>query len=125
MLAYEICLEMSAVDYGDGYVAVGIEEVDRGNVGKAVFGDDFEVFGGGGAATGVGGVAFDNGAIELSDEGLNKLRIEKIMPAGLAGGNFDGDRSGEIGMKGLKNLDKAGGSDSFGEINLRLWHDEL
>ena len=91
MAANEVLLDLLAVgEVEDEVGAFAIHQVDIEAFGPFVFVEELAVFGGGVAGAGVGGVALDDGAVDMLNELLDVLGAEVVLVALLAGVEFDG-----------------------------------
>ena len=79
---HEVLPEVPAALHGQAYLAFGIHDVHRGDGREAVFRA--------GASAAVGGIAFDDRAAHLLHQILDKLRLEKVVPAGFPRREFHG-----------------------------------
>ena len=73
-----------------GDLPVLVQDIAGRDVGKPVLADGLPVVLRVIAAPLIGGVAFDNGALQLFDQIGDQLGLQKVVPTRLAGGNFDG-----------------------------------
>ena len=98
MVADEVVFEILALGERNFEFAVGVHDVDFGEFGKTMVGGDFEVVFGGIAFAWIGGVAFDNSAMELFDEWADEVGFEVAFGTGFASADFDADfaRQGSI-----------------------------
>lgn len=82
MRPHEVLPEVFAALHGQAYLAFGIHDVHRGDGREAVVGGGLQVVFRAGASAAVGGIAFDDRAVHLLHQLLDKLRLEEVVPAG-------------------------------------------
>ena len=102
---------------GDGELAFGIHDVHVGDVEEAVLAGGLEVLFGGRAPSFVGGVAFDDGSVNLLDEVLDQRGLEEVVSAGLSGADLDGHATFGGAAEGLIDAHEGLGGDFGGHVD--------
>lgn len=105
MVADEVVFEIFAFGEGNFEFAVCVHDVDVGEFGKAMIGSDFEVVFGSVAFAWIGGVAFDDGAMELFDEWADEAGFEVAFGTGFASADFDADFAWQGSVECFVNTD--------------------
>ena len=99
--------------------AVLVLDVAGGDVGEPVLPDRLPMVFGGVARARIGGVAFDDRAVEPLDEVLDERGLEVMRVAAFPGAQFDGHFAVRSGAQRLVDANQAGRADVTGEIDLR------
>ena len=97
--------------------AFRIHDVYRGDGREAVGLDDFQMVLGGEALPGVGGVAFDDGAVHFLHQTGNEFGFEVVVAAHFTRGNLDGDAARGFAAEGFIDFHEAFGGDLLREID--------
>ncbi len=88
VLAHEILFQVLAAFYRQGHFAVGIHDVHFRNRRKTVVGSSLEVCLRIGTSATIGRIALHDCAVHFPYKWCNECRLEKIMSARFAGGEF-------------------------------------
>ena len=115
--AEDVGFEVEAGVDGDAEFGGFVHDVAGGDGFEAVVGDGLPVVGGVLALAAVGGAAFDDGAVEVGDEGLDKLGVQEVVAARLTGGDFDADAAFQVAAEGGVDFLEVRGGDFADEIN--------
>ncbi len=119
VFAHKVVADMQCVAYGDTHLAELVHQVAGGDSRPAMVDEDLLVVGGGIALARVGGVALDDSALHLIDQGLDELRVEVVVSARLA--RRDLDRHTPVGhnTEGIENTQERGGGNLLRHIDYR------
>ena len=119
VLAHEVIVEVGRVLHGQGHAAVGVHDVDNGDFVVAALGDGLAVLLGGVAVAGIGGVALDEGAVDLFHQRGDELGTEVVAVLRLARADFHGDIALCVNAQGLVDFHQRFGSNLRSKINSR------
>ena len=123
MAADEVLVDLPAVGEIENEVGTfAVHQVDIEVFGPFVFVEELAVLGGGVAGAWVGGVALDDGAVDVFNELLDIFGAEVVLVAVFAGVEFDGGWGWQGELEGVVDFDEAGGGNVRGEIDFGFGH---
>ena len=98
-------------------VGLGVHNIDREVIGPAMIFDELLMFLGGIASAFVGGITFDDSAVDMFDDRAHKFRMEVVLVTFFAGVNLDGNFAGEFFAELFIDFDNVFGGDVFDKVD--------
>ena len=119
MFPDDVFLQVEAVAHGNEHVVELVHDVAGGNGLEAVVFNGLPVIFGIQPFSAVGGAAFHDGSVQLPDQRRDEGRLQEMMSAGFARGNFHRNVALQRMSQSFIELDQAFRRDGAGEIHLR------